>query len=645
MQQALQRLQPKEILIPESWPLAELLAKHYLIRRRPAWDFDVNTAMKLLCQQFKTQSLAAFEVADKPIAIAAAGALWRYIQETQRAPIPHVHQIQVEHPNETVQLDSHTLKNLEITQNLQGTREHTLLALLDKTASPMGSRLLGRWLTRPLRCHTTLKSRQQSVGALISSQVLNTLHALIKQIGDLERILGRVALQSARPKDLVKLKVALQTVPLLRKTLEKTKAFSENTLANLIDHQCVYDLLEKAIVSDPPMTIRDGGVIAAGFDATLDEYRSLHDSADGFMQALEKKEQERTKLSSLKVGYNRVHGFFIELSRQQAEKAPTDYLRRQTLKNAERFITPELKIFEEKVLTSQDKALQCEKALYENLLKTLLNDLLSMQATAQQVAEIDVLTTFAERAITCDYHCPTLTDQKILSIQAGRHPVVESLTDTPFIPNDLHLNETLTMDLITGPNMGGKSTYMRQVALITLMAHVGSFVPASAATIGPIDRIFTRIGANDNLAQGQSTFMVEMTETANILHHATSNSLVVIDEIGRGTSTYDGLALAWACARTLGEAIGAFTLFATHYFELTELPHQCAAMQNVHMDAKEHNESLVFLYKVEKGPANKSYGIQVAQLAGLPKATLVMAQEKLMQLEKQNKNHKEILHV
>lgn len=638
--QELTRLQPKEILIPEGWPLAETFAKQYLCRQRPKWDFDKTAATRLLCQQFKVQSLAAFEIADKPLAITAAGALWRYIQETQRTMIPHVNHITVEHAHQRVQLDQNTLRNLEITQNLQGTRENTLFKLLDKTATPMGSRLLGRWLTRPLQDHHAIRERQTTLGALLKTQVVSQTHTLLKQVGDLERILARVALQSAKPKDCVKLKTALEAVPHLRALLSPTQAFSKSQLEKCHDHEAVVTLLEKAILPDPPMTIRDGGVIASGYDAQLDEYRALYDNADQFMQKLEKDEQERTQLSTLKVGYNRVHGFYIEISRHQATEVPTDYIRRQTLKNAERFITPTLKQFEEKVLTSQEKALQCEKALYTELLQKLLGELISMQETAQQIAEIDVLNTLAERAATLDYHCPVLTQEKVLSIQSSRHPVVESLTDTPFIPNDVTLNETVCMSLITGPNMGGKSTYMRQIALITLLAYVGSYVPAQSATLGPIDRIFTRIGAQDNLAQGQSTFMVEMSETATILHHATENSLVIMDEIGRGTSTYDGLSLAWACAQTLAETIKAFTLFSTHYFELTQLADECPTMQNVHLDAKEHQDTLIFLYQVEPGPANKSYGLQVAQLAGLPKQTLNIAKKKLQDLE----SKKEPLH-
>lgn len=639
LQQACDRLQPKEIIVPDNWPLSETFAKSYCCRFRPQWDFDKNAAARLLCQQFKTQSLAAFEIGDKPVAITAAGALWRYIQETQRTVIPHVHQIQVVHPSNHLQLDQNTCRNLEITHNLQGARANTLLSLLDKTATPMGSRLLGRWLLQPLRSHQAIQKRQQTIAALIRTNSFHQAHAALKQVGDMERILARVALQSARPKDCVKLKTALKAIPVLTKLLAKTKAFPEKTLAKCQDHEAVYTLLESAIVSDPPMTIREGGVIASGYDKQLDDYRELYNHADAFMQKLEQKELKRTGLSSLKVGFNRVHGFYIEISRQQATKAPADYIRRQTLKNAERFITPELKQYEEKVLTSQEKALQCEKALYADLLKQLLNHLIDMQETANQIAKIDVLNTLAERAVTLDYHCPHLSDEKILQITESRHPVVERLTDNPFIPNDVHLHSTVSMSLITGPNMGGKSTYMRQIALIVLMAHVGSFVPAKEAIIGPIDRIFTRIGAHDNLAQGQSTFMVEMSETATILHQATENSLVIMDEIGRGTSTYDGLALAWACAQTLSDTIKAFTLFSTHYFELTQLADMTDNMQNVHMDAKELHDSLIFLYKVEKGPANKSYGLQVAQLAGLPQKTLAIAKQKLQQLETQKEMH------
>ncbi|MFI4937177.1 MAG: DNA mismatch repair protein MutS [Candidatus Berkiellales bacterium] len=635
LQNEISRLNPAELLIPEDFLAETLPPSLRLIRKRPLWDFDYATAVKHLCTQLKTKDLSAFQCQDLKLAITAAGSLLRYVEETQRSAIPHIHRLQVENPNDYVQLDNHTLRNLEITQNLQGQREQSLLGILDRTSTPMGSRLLSRWLNRPLRDHPQLNARQQAIFAFLQTDSIDPLQSHLKQVGDIERINARIALQSARPKDLAKLRKALGALPQIKALLKKTKALSPEKLNQLQEHAEVFELLSKAIVEDPPVVIRDGGVIAIGYDETLDELLSLSEDSTSFLQKLEKKEQARTRLSTLKVGYNRIHGFYIELSRQQALQAPKEYLRRQTLKNVERYITPELKIFEEKVLSSKEKALAHEKKLYEDLLKTLLKSLHALQQTANMLAEIDALVNLAERAKTLHYNCPNLSVTPGINITQGRHPVVEQLCEGPFIPNDVNLTSDASMLLITGPNMGGKSTYMRQTALIVLMAHIGSFVPAENATLGPIDRIFTRIGANDNLAKGQSTFMVEMTETANIMHYATPKSLVVMDEIGRGTSTFDGLSLAWACAYELSQRIKAFTLFSTHYFELTQWTSQLSNVKNVHLDAKECGEDLVFLHTVEEGPANKSYGLQVAKLAGLPPGILAEAAKMLQQLEQQ----------
>lgn len=633
LQNELERLQPAELLLPEQFPYNEIFNRNLLIRRRPQWDFDHTTAYRQLCMQFNTHHLQAFECESQKLGIIAAGCLLRYTHETQRSALPHIHRITVEQANDFVQLDSHTLTNLELLNNLQGGKNHTLLSVLDHTATPMGSRLLARWIARPLRARLPLQARQNTIRTLLANHSLELLVTSLKKVGDMERILARVALQTARPRDLVKLGQALSAVPQIKTTLKKIDAISTEKLTSLHALPTIAALLKRAIIENPPQMIRDGGVFAKGYDETLDELRSLSDNADEFVRQLEQKEQARTKLSTLKVGFNRVHGFYIEISRNQASLAPKDYVRRQTLKNVERYITPELKLHEEKVLSSQEKALARERQLYDELLKTLLGDLNLMQETAAMLAEIDVLVNLAECAKTHHYHCPILSDEPGIDIQQGRHPVIEQFSKEPFIANNTMLSKQQTMLLITGPNMGGKSTYMRQTALIVLMAHIGSFVPAEKAVIGPIDRIFTRVGASDNLAKGQSTFMIEMTETANILHYATAQSLVVIDEIGRGTSTFDGLALAYACVQDLCQRLKSLTLFSTHYFELTNLATQFSAIQNVHLDAKEHDDELVFLHTVEPGPANKSYGLQVAKLAGLPKNVLQTAANALHQLE------------
>lgn len=633
LQNELERLKPAELLIADNFPFPEQLLCKTLVRKRPIWDFDYETAYRQLCLQLNTKNLVAFECENKKVGIIAAGCLLRYAHETQRTALPHIHRISVEHTDDYVQVDSHTLTNLELLYNLQGSRENTLLTVLDNTATPMGSRLLARWIARPLQTRTKLHARQNAIQSFLESASIETFSTLLKTVGDMERILARVALQSARPRDLVKLGNALGAVPKIKTMLKKVAALEEAELTKLQALPTVCALLKKAIVENPPQVIRDGGVFATGYDETLDELRSLSENADSFLQKLEQKEQARTKLSTLKVGFNRVHGFYIEISRAQAQHAPKDYVRRQTLKNVERYITPELKVYEEKVLSSQEKALARERFLYSELLTLLLGDLKVMQETSSVLAKVDVLVNLAERAKTLGYHCPTLSDKPGICIKQGRHPVIEQVTKEPFIANDVLLTPKQSMLMITGPNMGGKSTYMRQTALIVLMAHIGSFVPAQSATIGPIDRIFTRIGASDNLAKGQSTFMVEMTETANILHYATTKSLVVIDEIGRGTSTFDGLALAYACAYDLCQRLKSFTLFSTHYFELTELAERVPQVKNVHLDAKEYDDELVFLHTVEQGPANKSYGLQVAKLAGLPKGVLQTAATTLRKLE------------
>ncbi|MCP1727471.1 DNA mismatch repair protein MutS [Natronospira proteinivora] len=633
----LERLHPAELLFDEdaSWP--RYVREQNGARGRPPWHFDAGNGHQLLCEQLQVRDLSGFGCEDRPRAVAAAGALMLYVRETQRTALPHIRGLTVERREDSVIMDAATRRNLEIDRSLSGRHEHTLAGVMDRSATPMGSRLLRRWLHRPLRDRQTLKARYQCIDTLLTGQSHPALAERLKGIGDVERILARVALCSARPRDLSRLRDSLAQVPALRAAIESEDSPLLQQLArDLGDPTPVAELLQRAIIDNPPVVIRDGGVIAEGFDEELDELRRLSSNADGFLVDLEKRERERTGITTLKVGYNRVHGYFIEVTKAQADQVPTEYQRRQTLKAAERYITPELKEFEDKVLSARERALAREKALYEKLLQQLLDYLAGMQATAGALAELDVLTCLAERAETLNLVMPELLDAPCLEIQGGRHPVVEQVIEDAFVPNDLAMNADRRLLIITGPNMGGKSTYMRQVALITILAHVGSFVPADAARLGPMDRIFTRIGASDDLAGGQSTFMVEMSETANILNNATDQSLVLMDEIGRGTSTYDGVSLARASAEYIAREIGAYTLFATHYFELTELPEQLPACANVHLDATEHGDKLVFLHQVREGPANQSYGLQVAALAGVPRSVIDSAKIHLRELESQS---------
>jgi len=630
----LERIKPTELLMSEE---SNRNFTYAGIRRRPPWEFQLDTAMRLLTQQMQTHDLAGFGCMDMPLAISAAGCLLQYVKVTQRSALPHIRAIQVERREDSVILDAATRRNLELTQNLAGGEENTLAQVFDHTATVMGSRLLKRWLNRPLRNHALLRLRQESIQHLLIDRQYLGFH-ILNSVGDLERILARVALKTARPRDLVELRSTLQVLPELQQQLKKCHAPLLKTLsAAMNEFPDLTALLSKAIVENPPVTIREGGVIALGYDAELDELLTLSENAGNFLLELEEREKARTGLSTLKVGYNRIHGFYIEISRLQAksEQVPADYIRRQTLKNAERYITPELKAYEDKVLSSRDAALTREKKLYEELLEKILVHLSTLQDSAKALAELDVLTNLAERADTLNLCCPELTTDAGIHIVAGRHPVVEAVSNQPFVPNDTVLNESRRMLMITGPNMGGKSTYMRQTALIVLLAHIGSFVPATSAKIGVIDRIFTRIGAADDLASGRSTFMVEMTEVATILHSATANSLVLMDEVGRGTSTFDGLSLAFACAEYLAHTLKSFTLFATHYFELTALADEIPTVHNVHVTAVEHAEKIIFLHTIQPGCANQSYGIQVAQLAGVPRAVIELAKQKLKTLENQ----------
>ena len=632
----LERLKPKEVLFNEDSDLAGLLQHCQGLRSQAPWHFEGESARRLLCRQFNTQDLQGFGCDEMELAISAGGALLQYAKDTQRSALPHVQRISVDQRSDTVIIDAATRKNLELDQNLSGGRENTLVSVIDNTSTSMGSRMLRRWINQPLRNIHTLSQRQEAVHWLLDDYRFENIAKDLKQIGDVERILSRVALRSARPRDLERLRDSLNILPALQQQLSTEPASRIAHLAGTISqYPQMSELLQRAIIDNPPVVIRDGGVIAAGFDQELDELRGISENAGAYLLKLEEKERARTGINTLKVGYNRVHGYFIEISKAQAQAAeiPTEYVRRQTLKNAERFITEELKAFEDKALSAKSRALSREKALYEQLLEDIAAELNQLQDSATALAELDTLANFAERAETLSFNAPALTDQPGISIQGGRHPVVEKVSDNPFVANDLELNQQRRMLIITGPNMGGKSTYMRQAALITLLAHIGSFVPAQSATIGLVDRIFTRMGSSDDLAGGRSTFMVEMTETANILNNATARSLVLMDEIGRGTSTFDGLSLAWARAEYIASKVNAFTLFATHYFELTVLPEQLSGVENVHLTALEHKDNIVFMHEVKEGAASQSYGLQVAKLAGIPMHVIGDARGKLRQLE------------
>ena len=629
----IERLQPAELLISEDLSLPQGLQSRGGLRRLPPWHFDTETAARLLNQQFGTRDLTGFGCQDMPVAVAAAGALLQYVKDTQRAALPHLRALRSEHREDSVIMDAATRRNLELDQAQSGHKAHSLIAIVDKTVTAMGGRLLRRWLHRPLRDRKILAKRHQCLESLLQARLFESLREQLRGSSDIERILSRIALKSARPRDLSALRDTLARLPELQTLLRSDNDPLLGELSSRIQEQPkLVKLLRKAIPDIPPTLLRDGGVIAAGYDAELDELRRLSEQSDQILLDMETQERSRSGISNLKIRYNRVHGYYIEVSRSQSEQVPDNYQRRQTLKGVERFITPALKEHEDRVLSARSKALEREKALYNGLLDQLLEHLQPLSCCADGIAELDVLSTLAERADSLNWCRPQLSEEAGIVVRGGRHPVIEHFSEDAFVPNDVELTDDTRMLIITGPNMGGKSTYMRQTALIVLLACMGSFVPADAARIGPIDRIFTRIGASDDLASGRSTFMVEMTETANILNNASPHSLTLIDEIGRGTSTYDGLALAWAVARELG-AVGAYTLFATHYFELTGLPEEMTTTANVHLDAVEHGERIVFLHAVKDGPANRSYGLQVAALAGVPDRVLEQGREILRQLE------------
>lgn len=634
----LEKARPAEILFPDNFSFSHLFSQSAGQRRRPEWEFDAQTAVATLNQQFGTKELTGFgiDVQNSALALGAAGAILQYVKDTQRTALPHIRSVRLPAEDHLLLMDATTIRNLELTQNLSGGEANTLFSVLNQTQTAMGSRLLKRWLHEPLRCRNALNHRLNLVSGLQSVDY-SAIQEGLKLVGDLERILSRMALRSARPRDFSRLISALGQIPQIHEFLEGLGSAEALLLKQQIaNFDTLYQQLDDAIIDMPPMLIRDGGVIKPGYHAKLDEYRALMTGATDVLEKIEKREQEDTGIANLKVAFNKVHGYYIEVSKGQSHLVPPEYVRRQTLKNYERYIIPELKEYEDKVLSSQALALALEKQLYDALFDMVLPQLTQLLETAEAIAQLDVLSNFAERAEMLNYQQPEITDATEIHFHHGRHPVVETMVSSPFIANPIAIAEQRKMLIVTGPNMGGKSTYMRQTALIVLMAHIGCFVPAEQARIGKVDRIFTRIGASDDLASGRSTFMVEMTETANILNNATANSLVLMDEIGRGTSTYDGLSLAWATADSLAHKIKCYCLFATHYFELTQLAESQSGLVNVHLDAVEYDGGIRFMHAVQEGAANKSYGLQVAQLAGVPASVIRMAKAKLNSLESQS---------
>ncbi len=640
----LARLMPSEIVIDENLQDQALIEhlKQQLdvpISKRPNVDFNQNNAQKTLCDQFAVSTLSGFGIDHLPLAKAAAAALIHYAKETQKTALPHIRTIQLEQSSDFIALDPVTRRNLELIEPLfeHGT---SLFQLINDCQTAMGGRLLSRTLMQPLRDTAILDERLDATQALLEGFHESPVRLVLKEISDIERVLSRIALGSARPRDLVQLRQACAQIPFLRHALQPLLSQQNSKLLQQLNEELgdfhgLHQRLMSAIVENPPVLLRDGNVIAEGFDSELDELRKIRDHAGQFLIDLEIKEREQSGIPTLKIGYNRISGYYIELTRAQAEQAPEHYIRRQTLKNAERYITPELKAFEDKVLSSESRALAREKMLFEMLLDELRQDIGNLQMMSSAIAQIDLLANFAHQARLRNWARPKFSPEIGVKIVAGRHPVVEALSKAAFTPNDTQLDYQHRMAIITGPNMGGKSTFMRQTALIALLAYCGSYVPAQSTTLGPIDRIFTRIGSADDLSTGKSTFMVEMTETSQILHHATSQSLVLMDEVGRGTSTYDGLSLAWACVLDLTKRIQCLCLFATHYFELTELDKE-AGIDNYHVTAKELNGNLILLHKVQHGPASQSHGLQVAKLAGIPAAVIKEAQHRLKILEKQH---------
>ncbi len=646
----LERCNPDEILLADDDDSFDddvigASGRNIAIARVAGWYFDIDRASAALQELFGVQDLRGFGCLDAPMATSAAGALAKYAVDVQGGSLPHVNSLSIDSNSEFLHIDAASRRNLEIEYSLTGNHDLTLFGILNCAATPMGARMLRRWLANPIRDRLRLTLRQDAVERLIDTGQYQHVHASSRHIGDMERILARVATRSARPADLVRLRAGLGSLDELIQIARSGECERLNTIATeLGPFPQLLQLLEKAIVDEPAASLREGGVIRPSFDQDLTEVVALQNSSNEFLTEFEEQQRSRTGVSNLRVQYNRVHGYYIELPRSAADKAPSDYVRRQTLKNAERYVTPELSAYEEKALGARDRAIALEKALYEQVVETLNLHLTELQRCATAVAQLDTLCVFADCAVSMNFVRPQLIDASQLEIDAGRHPVVERVTRSAsdsgrtgatasqFVANDLNLSDSQRMLVITGPNMGGKSTYMRQVAIITLLAHTGCFVPAASATIGNVDRIFTRIGAGDDLAGGRSTFMVEMTEMAQILRNASAASLVLVDEIGRGTSTFDGLALAWASAQELSR-LGCMCLFSTHYFEMTSLADSLDNTRNCHVEATEHGGDIIFLYSVADGPANRSYGLHVAKLAGIPEPVLSAARTKLSELE------------
>ena len=644
----IEQIRPAEIIVSDKL-LPQLqthiktsdVGSNYIFSPVPNKYCQIELGTSALLKQLSAPHLANLDAEHLSIALAALGGLLHYAQHTQGQALRHVKELHIVRSEQFLTLDAATRRNLEISENLRSANhsDATLFGLLDHCASSMGSRLLKRWLHHPLRDQSTVMTRQKAISALLESRLFSQLRPYLSSMSDIERITARIALLSVRPKELAALRDGLMQTHQIAQQLTTVDDSLLQILHNALDTpSALIELLQRALLEEPATFVREGGVFALGFDAELDELRAIQNNSGQFLLELEARERARTGVTGLKVEYNRVHGYYIELTHAQAaslSELPADYQRRQTLKGAERYITPELKAFEDKALSAKERALAREKYLYDAFLNQLQTYVTDLQRIAAALAQIDVLNNLAERARSLNWQAPHFVATPCIHIQQGRHPVVEQQV-TPFIANDCHLSHEERLWVITGPNMGGKSTFMRQVALISLLAYVGSFVPAQSATLGPIDRIFTRIGASDDLAGGRSTFMVEMTEAAQILQHATPNSLVLMDEIGRGTSTFDGLALALAIAQSLIRQQQSLTLFATHYFELTELANQMTQVKNMHLSAIEERESIVFLHQVQPGAASKSYGLQVAQLAGVPRGVVNAARKYLHELETQH---------
>ena len=646
IQSEVERIKPAEVLVEEDSPLVQSLHSKG-VQEIPGWYFSYERAAELLKKQFGVRDLTAFECERHPGGTAVAGALLQYATDVYGKDLPHIERLKFNSPNDSLQIDHYSWRNLEIESTLAGDTKNSLLSLLDKCTTSMGARQLRRWLRFPVRDRKEIERRHQIIEHLLIDSRYETVRKSLKEFCDIERIASRIATRSAKPIDLVRLKETFELVPQLIESASADECRETTKLCRSIQALPeLTELLHRAVRVPPAAVLRDGGVIQQGYDDELDVLTKLRDDSGLALVEMETRERKRAGIKNLRIKYNRIHGYFIEVSRLAADQLPDDYVRRQTLKHNERFITPELRTFEGKILSAKEKSIAREKFLYEELIENIQRFVSDIQITARAIAELDSLCNFAFISRELDLTCPVLTDRPQVSIVGGRHLLIESVLNTPFVANDTELNDTDRLLLITGPNMGGKSTYMRQTALIVLLAHTGSFVPAVSATIGRIDRIFTRIGASDDLSSGNSTFMVEMTEMATILHNATNQSLVIVDEIGRGTSTFDGLALAWACAKSLLVDVRALCMFSTHYYEITALADTLLGARNVHLDAVQYRGEIVFLFTVKSGATNQSYGIQVAQLAGIPSKVISTASDKLSELTdsscRQSSNHMEL---